>query len=111
MIRHYIVDDDKQIVEVDFITWARWLEANHGIPGKHRVAETLIGEIVISTVFLGLDHGMSRFGTDDEPIVFETMIFGGAHDMFQARYSTWAEAEAGHEQAVQMAYADYGKQP
>jgi hypothetical protein len=50
----------------------------------------------VSTVFLGLDH---QWG-DGPPLVFETMIFGGEHDQYQERYSTWDEAEAGHKQGV-----------
>ena len=29
-------------------------------------------------------------------ILFETMIFGGQYDDYQWRYSTYEEAEAGH---------------
>jgi hypothetical protein len=46
---------------------------------------------VVSTVFLGIDHG---FG--DDPILFETMVFGGEYDGIQKRYSTWDEAVEGH---------------
>ena len=54
---------------------------------------------VISTVFLGLDHNPTGRG---QPVLFETMIFGGWHDEFQVRYRTYDEAEAGHKRAVAM---------
>ena len=54
-------------------------------------------KVKISTVFLGLDHGFS--GT---PLWFETMIFGGAHDGYQERYTTWEEAETGHQIALAL---------
>jgi hypothetical protein len=30
------------------------------------------------------------------------MIFGGEHNEYQERYSTWEEAEEGHKRAVAM---------
>lgn len=73
--------------------WARWFET-----GERRVAADVIGEVRVSTVFLGLDH---RFG-DGPPLVFETMIFGGPHDGWQERCSTYDEAEAMHAEAVKL---------
>lgn len=54
----------------------------------------------VSTVFLGLDHGLWR---DGPPHIFETMVFLPAGDDYgeQLRYSTWEEAEAGHKEAVE----------
>jgi hypothetical protein len=63
-----------------------------------RVAKTEIGPVTISTVFLGLDHGLG----DGPPRLFETMIFGGEHDEYQDRCSTWEEAEAQHEVACAL---------
>lgn len=54
-----------------------------------RSGTDLPGAVRVSTVFLGLDH----FGRVGEPVLWETMIFGGAHDGYQARYTsrrTWA---------------------
>jgi len=56
-------------------------------------------EVRISTVFLVLDYGL---GSEELPVLFETMIFGGIHDLYQTRYCTWSEAEEGHEFAVKM---------
>jgi len=66
---------------------------------QNRVVEkTKVGDVEVSTVFIGLDHGWG----EGPPILFETMIFGGKHDQFQERYPTWDEAVAGHEAAVRM---------
>ncbi|WP_063685502.1 hypothetical protein [Bradyrhizobium stylosanthis] len=62
-----------------------------------RVAETFVGSVHISTVFLGIDH--RHFG-DGPPLLFETMIFGGSLEGFQNRCSTWDEAEAMHAEAL-----------
>jgi hypothetical protein len=50
-------------------------------------------------VFLGLDHSFGR----GDPVLFETMVFGGPLGSAQWRYCTWAEAERGHEEAVVQA--------
>jgi hypothetical protein len=63
-----------------------------------RVAETELGQVRISTVFLGLDHQF--FG--GQPLLFESMIFGGQHDQYTNRCSTWDEAEKMHEEAVAL---------
>lgn len=49
------------------------------------------GEVVVSTVFLGLDH---RHG-EGEPILWETLVFGGPLDDEMERYESRAEANAG----------------
>lgn len=48
----------------------------------------------VSTVWLGLDHS---FGCGP-PLIFESMVFDGVHDQETVRYSTEAEALAGHDQ-------------
>lgn len=52
----------------------------------------------ISTVWLGLNHNFSRNGP---PLIFETMVFGGALDGYQERYSTKELAAEGHARWVQ----------
>jgi hypothetical protein len=63
---------------------------------NRRVAQTTIGDVVVSTVFLGLDHSY----TDGPPILWETMIFGGPHNEEQWRYCSRAAAAAHHEAIV-----------
>lgn len=91
MSKHYILDANHNIFEADLMTWARWFEN-----GDRVVAKTPLPGCEVSTVFLGLDH---RFGPGS-PLLFETMVFGGPFDQEQERYSTWAEAEAGHARMV-----------
>ena len=95
----YILDPDgqPQLVE-DVLEWARWLETSNT---ERIVVQTeLDGDILISTVFLALDHS---FGRELQPILWETMIFGGPHDGYQERYTSHADAEAGHRRAVSLA--------
>ena len=74
----------------DLMEWGTWI----GRADRH-LARDIIDGVTVSTVFLGLDHA---FG-DATPILWETMIFGGPHDEYQERYSTRADALAGHERA------------
>ena len=89
----YILDG-KAAVKVDLMTWARWYEK-----AERRVAESHNDKVRVSTVFLGLDHSFGR----GEPLLFETMIFGGEHDQYQDRCSTWEQAEAMHRKACELA--------
>jgi hypothetical protein len=57
-------------------------------------------EWAVSTVWLGLDHGMG-FGAP--PLIFETMVFGGSLDGTQERYSTEEHARVGHQLLVHAA--------
>lgn len=92
-LRYYILDENLHAIPVDHLEWAKWYEN-----AERRVALTKISEnIKVSTVFLGLDH---NFMLDGPPAIFETMVFGGPMDQNQERYSTWEEAEAGHEVMV-----------
>lgn len=54
-------------------------------------------ELVISTVWLGIDHSFMR---DGPPIIFETMIFGYGEGNYCTRYATEAQALEGHQRAV-----------
>jgi hypothetical protein len=67
---------------------------------RRRVAHTEVGQVEVSTVFLVLDH---NYGREGPPVLYETMVFGGAHDQWQRRYATREAALAGHDQAVMLA--------
>lgn len=99
MSDYYILDEQHNVVPAkDVMEWAKMWEN-----GTLIVDQTRIDDVRISTVFLGLNHGWHDHGP---PIVFETMIFGGAHDDYQERYATWDEAVAGHATAVALVRAD-----
>lgn len=93
---HWILDEDGQPQQVQSMReWGKWMaEADHN--DWRRVDETELGAMGrVSTVFLGQDHS---FGSDDaDPVLFESMVFGGPYDqVIQERYSTRHEAEVGH---------------
>lgn len=95
MIEYYILNDDNTTSPASPHSWLM------SMGSRRHVAKKRIGDVLVSTVFLGLNH---RWG-GGPPLIFETMIFGGEHDEYQERYSTWQEAEAGHKRAVDMVTA------
>ena len=117
----FIMDDDHNVIPCDdIIEHAKWMMDHK----KKIVEQTRVGEVDISTVFLGIGHCNSQFGGDSSfDYVFETMAFGpeelidvivrnttedissvmakfcGWSDL-QRRYKTWDEAKKGHKETV-----------
>jgi hypothetical protein len=55
-----------------------------------------VGEVLVSTVWLGIDHGFFS----DWPMIFETMVFVPLNGDECYRYATEEDAFAGHERLV-----------
>jgi hypothetical protein len=89
----YYILKDKKPVQVERMQWVDSFDED-----RH-VRLSKFGKTLVSTVFLGLDHNYEDNG---EPILFETMIFGGKHDQYQTRCSTWDEAIIQHEEACKL---------
>lgn len=90
----------REVMPCDLMTWARWFEVASRTPGGRHVADDTVGNLRVSTVFLGLNHS---FLDDGRPLLFETMVFAledgrgaEAEGFDMQRYSTYDEAEAGH---------------
>lgn len=58
----------------------------------------------VSTVWLALDQGVIYHAQNPEmpPVLFETMIFGGRHDLDRERWCTEDAARIGHAETVAM---------
>ena len=96
---YYILDANRAVVPVEDLTeWAEWWGKDDRIVGHTQVSN----EVRVSTVFIGIDHRFSGMGP---PLLFETMVFGGKLDQELWRYSSWDDAEVGHEIAVRKAKA------
>ena len=108
-IGQYILDDDNNPVPCDdILVWGRFMESDRRRVGGARFGPAWMRpwSPTVSTMFLGLDHGMHDGGP---PILFETMIFG--HHLLrysQTRCATWAEAEVMHEWAALQTLAVEG---
>lgn len=90
---NFILDGHEAIEEPDLMKWAKWFESC-----ERRVDDSRIGDVRISTVFLGIDHS---FG-DGTRLLFETMIFGGKHDECCDRCETWDQAVQMHKDACEL---------
>lgn len=87
----YILDGKTAVPCYDLIKWAQWFET-----ADRHVADDDINGVRISTVFLGMDHNHMRHFFGGNPVLFESMVFGGPLNGHQERYCTWEEAELGH---------------
>lgn len=94
----YKLDDDNNPVKArDNKDFFDWHDKNIN---RLCVMRQDIDGIVISTMFLGLDHSYS--GDNTKPLLWETMIFKGKHDQYQERYYTFNDALDGHFKALEL---------
>ena len=101
----YILVDRRPVPEPILLKWARWLETADRVVAQDTVREACgdgVAGVEVSTVFLGLDQ---IFRNEGAPVLFETKVFGGIMDGERERYSTWAEAEAGHQRMLERVRA------
>jgi hypothetical protein len=92
----YTLDENnKPVKSTSVIEAAEWLDKN---PEKKAVKQDYIDDIFISTVFLGLDHAWNS----EIPVLWETMIFGGEHDPYQERYTSYEDALEGHQTTLNL---------
>lgn len=84
--QHYILvgGEPQPVAFEEFMAWVR----EH--IDETRVAYTQLGEVLVSTIFLGMDHNFHS--RDTPPLLFETMVFGGPLDHKFFRSRTRAEA-------------------
>lgn len=99
MHRYYLLDENKIPYKVSAEEGLKVYED----PEMKIVQQDRVNDIFVSTVFLGMDHGWNP--NDDinyKPVLFETMIFGGEHDQYQERYTSYKDALRGHFAALSL---------
>ena len=97
--RYYIFENN-QVEKVSFEKWAIWYQT-----ANRKIEKTIVlSEIEVSTIFLSIDHNFYKSG---KPILFETMIFGGALDGYQWRYTDLEAAKKGHLEAIKEVKKHY----
>lgn len=102
MNKLYVLDDDGVPLQVDDVfVWAEWYE--HA-KEQRIVRQTKKNGVLVSTVFLGIDHSFSR--SRAAPILWETLVFGGEHDGETERYIARADAVKGHDEMCQRVWAN-----
>ena len=92
---HYILDGRTPVPVANVLELAMWFE----VGDNRRIASDQIGDVWVSTVFLGLDHSHGPPGS--VPILFETMAFRDKEELACERYASYEEAEAGHTAMLQ----------
>ncbi len=80
------------------LEWGSWFAS-----ADRQVADTWIGDVRISTVFLGIDQNPFPQG---DPALFETLVFVADSTSHMNRYFIWEEAEAGHAEMVALIRAE-----
>ncbi len=90
----YILVND-EIRPASLMEWARFVET-----GGRRIARDNVGDLLLSTVFLGIDQGCD----DGEPLLFETMVLAPNYqDEFCEHASTLEDAKAAHQRGLDFA--------
>lgn len=101
-LKYYALIDRKVVAVLDVRQWAHWFEAARAAEST-RIGRDVVGDVLISTVFLGLDHGFPPVD-GAEPVLFESMVFMQRgewnSDEVMQRYHTIEQAEAGHKALV-----------
>ena len=95
MSRWYILNKNNKPIPKPALDASAWLQKNYH---RKTVKRDEIGDVTVSTVFLGLDHAWDS----DIPVLWETMIFGGEHDQYQECYTSHKDALEGHKKALTL---------
>lgn len=68
--------------------------------------KSTVGALIVSTVYLHVNHGYGG-----KPLWYETMVFpvGKFDDLYCDRYETIDEAKIGHEKAIEWAMKEQSK--
>lgn len=96
---YYVLDESHNPVAATLLQWAEF----SGNLSNVRVAEDYVGSIRVSTIFIG-----TNIHFNEPPLVFETIVFRAQED-YQARYTTWSEAIAGHQKILEAVKFVYGQ--
>lgn len=95
---YFNLDKNNNVVSCEPKDWSDLYETKDG-QERRRVGLDEINGYGVSTVFLGLDHGLHY---SRHPLLFETIVFGkGPGDDYTTRCSTWDEAIEMHKKAIE----------
>ena len=74
-----------------FMEWSLWI-----MSASTTVMINELNDSIISTRFVGIDLNPGSCNSESKPMVFETLVMGGALDGKRNFYPTWDEAIKGH---------------
>jgi hypothetical protein len=92
---YYILSNTGQVIKCKkFSAWPNFMSSIDG----RIIAEDNIGNVTISTVFLGINNSCDE---SEQPKIFETMVFGGLLNGTESHCATLKQAKAMHKKMVQ----------
>jgi hypothetical protein len=94
--RKYVLDGHAPRQELDLMAWARWFETSDA---ERTVADELMpNDVQVCTSFSSIEP----VGTNqvEEPLLFQTVVYGGPWNNWGKNVATWEEAEALHARVV-----------
>lgn len=93
---YYVCDpkDPSVVIRATQLGWSMQFET------FQHIKKDTVGDVYVSTVFLGLDH---RLGSCGDPVLWETMMFFNGDEVYQRRYTSHANALVGHQMAMGIA--------
>jgi hypothetical protein len=92
----YRLDENKNAIKCT-IEDVQYLFHN---PELKIIKKNMVGNFLVSTVFLIFDHSHNWDEENHRPSLFETAIFGNISTKTMWRYSTYKEALIGHRKAI-----------
>lgn len=88
--RWYVLNEFDEAVSSTKAEFSAWKESN---PNRWRVGEYEVGNVTVSTVFLGLEHSNAL----GENVLWRTLVSGGPLDGECDWYASLEAAKRGHE--------------
>ena len=87
----YYIMENMRPRRAQFFEYAAWYETH-----DRTIDRTKIGDVLVSTVFRGVDRSRG----DGPPLIFETRVYGRIFDGETRCYATLGEAKCGHHDIV-----------
>ncbi|MEH2157295.1 hypothetical protein [Nostoc sp.] len=91
MLNYYKLEGQTPVAVDSFIEWSLWI-----MSASTTVMINELKDSIISTRFVGIDLNPGSYNSESKPMVFETLVMGGAMDGKRNFYPTWDEAIQGH---------------
>ncbi|MHC5757056.1 hypothetical protein [Nostoc sp.] len=91
MLNYYKLEGQTPVAVDSFIEWSLWI-----MSASTTVMINELKDSIISTRFVGIDLNPGSSNSLSQPMVFETLVMGGAMDGKRNFYPTWDEAIQGH---------------
>ena len=93
----YVLDEnDNPVATEDYLKWSEFFSS---INNRSFGYTQLEGNVTVSTIFMGIDYSFGL--VEKNPILFETMVFGGPLNGKIKRYSSKDDAKKGHAAIVE----------